>query len=218
LRDETTLAAQVAAIPEVKHVEFWVDDQLIAERESPPYETVWDASGLAAGPHQVRAVALDVQGHSAEATHSVTVPSPSYTLALALTISVLAGVAAIILIPLRLRRRQQQRDQELTKLFARKPASLREVEGLNPGQIWPLDKDEFHLGRKREENDLPLKGLSAARHQAVIRYQEGDYVIFSLYPEKPVLVNELPANPQAVLKSGDTLRLGETVLHFELHG
>jgi hypothetical protein len=79
-----------------------------------------------------------------------------------------------------------------------------------------LDKDELRLGRKRDENDLPLKGLSAARHQAVIRYQEGDYVIISLFPEKPALVNEIPAHPQAVLKSGDTLRLGETVLHFEM--
>ncbi len=216
LRGETILAAKVVAIPEVKNVEFWVDDQLIAEQKSPPYETVWDASELAAGPHQVRTVVFDVQGHSAEATHSVTVPSPNYVLPLVLIMVVLSGVAAVIYVPLRLRRRQQQRDRELSNLFTRKPASLREMEGLNPGRIWVLDKDEFHLGRKRDENDLPLKGLSAARHQAVIRYQEGDYVIFSLFPEKPALVNEIPAHPQAVLKSGDTLRLGETVLHFEM--
>jgi hypothetical protein len=218
LRGETSLAVEVSAIPEISHLEIWVDDQLIHTWEASPYETIWDSSVLDDGPHQVRVVAYDVQGHKAEAIHSVTVPTPSYLLPVLITTLVLTSVAALIFVPLRLRRKQQRHDQELSEFFARKPASLREVHGINPGHVWPLEKDEFRLGRKRDENDLPLMGLSAARQQAIIRYLEGDYVIISLYPEKPALVNEIPALPQAVLKSGDTLRLGETVLHFELQG
>jgi hypothetical protein len=218
LRGETNIAAQASAIPGLEKVEFWVDDQLVATRESTPYATTWDFTGMQVGTHQLRIVAYDVQGHSAEVTHAVTIPSTNYLPAMLLVLAILGGTAALIIIPLRMRRGQQKRDQEISELFARRPACLREVDGLNPGMLWKLDKDEFRLGRKRDENDLPLKGLSAARQQAVIRYQAGDYVIFSLYPEKPVLVNEIPAHPQAVLKSGDTLRLGETVLHFEMQG
>jgi hypothetical protein len=128
----------------------------------------------------------------------------------------LIATVAIVIVPLRLRSRLKKREQVIAEMFARKPAFLREVEGFEPGRVWKLDKEEIRLGRKREENDIPLKGLSAARRQAIIRYQEGEYVITSLYPEKPALVNEIPAHPQAVLQSGDTLRLGETVLHFEM--
>jgi hypothetical protein len=216
LRDVTTLAAQVTAIPELDRVEFWVDGKLIATRESSPYVTTWDPDGLPAGTHRVRLIAYDAQGHSAEVTHEVTIPSTNYLPATMLVLVILVCTTALIFLPLRLRRRMQHRNQELSRLFTRQPACLREVEGLNPGRVWEINQDEIRLGRKRDENDVPVKGLSAARQQAVIRYQEGEYIIFSLYPEKPVLVNEIPAHPQAVLKSGDTLRLGETVLHFEM--
>jgi hypothetical protein len=217
VRDITSLKAQVTAIPEVDRVEFWIDERLIASRESVPYETTWNPAGMPAGLHQLRLVAYDVQGHKAEILQEIRIPTDNPWRALLVALVIILGIAAIIIIvTLRLRRGMKKREQEISEMFARKPAFLREVEGLNPERIWSLDNDEIHLGRKREENDIPLKGLSAARRQAVIRYQEGEYVITSLFPEKPALVNEIPAHPQAVLKSGDTLRLGETVLHFEM--
>ena len=215
-RDITSLSARVTAIPAVERVEFWLDERLIASREAPPYEVSWNPAGTPPGEHTIRLVAYDIQGHKAEVTREIRITGNNPLPALLAALLILLGTATIIIVPLRLRRGLKKREQAISEIFARRPAFLREVEGVEPGRVWKLDKDEIRLGRKREENDIPLKGLSSARRQAIIRYAEGEYIITSLYPEKPALVNEIPAHPQAVLQSGDTLRLGETVLHFEM--
>ena len=89
---------------------------------------------------------------------------------------------------------------------------------MSPNQTWPISTDEVRLGRKRDENDIPLKGLSASRHHAVIRCIQGEYVIFTLNPKNPVIVNDQPVIDQQILHNGDLIRAGETVLRFELPG
>jgi len=57
--------------------------------------------------------------------------------------------------------------------------------------------------------------LNASRRQASIRYEQGQYVIYTLNPNNPALVNNSPVTNKAALKGGDIIRLGETVLRVE---
>ena len=93
-------------------------------------------------------------------------------------------------------------------------AVLREMEGLNPNQVWPLTADEIHLGRKKDENDIPLQGLRASRRHADIRRYEANYVIYSLSQENPVLINNEPV-VQQVLQPRDVIQAGESIFRFE---
>jgi pSer/pThr/pTyr-binding forkhead associated (FHA) protein len=93
-------------------------------------------------------------------------------------------------------------------------ATLVEISGLNPGQSWRLPGgSEIRLGRKRDENDIPLMGAAASRRHAVIRGQGGGHVIYSQKSDNPVLVNNLPAT-QATLHPGDRLKLGDSEFEY----
>ena len=92
---------------------------------------------------------------------------------------------------------------------------LHEIEGMNPGQIWPLTEGVLRLGRKREINDIPLKGLKASREQAVIEFREGIFIVRSLKIENPIYVNNQPVSNERALEAGDELRAGETILRVE---
>jgi pSer/pThr/pTyr-binding forkhead associated (FHA) protein len=94
-------------------------------------------------------------------------------------------------------------------------ASLRELKGLNPNQVWPLGVNEVRLGRKRDENDISLEGRKASRKHAVIRHEAGHYVIYSLSADNPVIVNNTPVVRSYILQQGDEIQLGDTVLKYE---
>jgi len=86
---------------------------------------------------------------------------------------------------------------------------------MNPDQIWPLGIAELRLGRKRDENDIPLQGLSASRRHAVIRFEQGEYIIQGVSANNPVIVNNETISQSHILRAGDVIQLGETTLRFE---
>ena len=88
---------------------------------------------------------------------------------------------------------------------------LQEIHGIAPDTLWPLDKDEIHLGRKRDENDIHLQGAGASRRMAIIRKVGNNFLIHALHPENPVFVNNHPVNQQVLLSPGDQIKLGESV-------
>ena len=128
---------------------------------------------------------------------------------------ILVGVLGImaLVIPLALRSRRRAAQAQPVPVVGR--AVLHEIEGLSPGQTWPLGIAEIRLGRKRDENDIPLKGLNASRRQATICFKAGRYQIIPLSPDNPVLINNAPVMIKTVLRSGDLIRLGGTILRFE---
>ncbi len=96
--------------------------------------------------------------------------------------------------------------------------SLVEIEGHNPGAVYPLSGAEISLGRKRDENDIALKGLGASRFQALIRLQGNEFVLFNLSPDNPVLVNGQPIKQQQNLYPGDEIQSGDSTFRFEMKG
>ena len=214
----TKITANVTTLPgiTVARVDFLVDGKVIASDTTAPFEADWDVTKYPALTHPVSAIAYDGSGlFTSEAKTSVNVEVGSYSWMAPLI--VLALAALIIPIALRSRRRT---GKSKTAVFVPTGSGsgqpvLREMEGMSPNQVWPLGTSEVRLGRKRDENDIPLKGLNASRRQASIRYEQGQYVIYTLSANNPVLVNNSPVTNMQALKAGDIIRLGETVLHFE---
>jgi len=65
------------------------------------------------------------------------------------------------------------------------------------------------------ENDIPLEGRNASRKHAVIRYERGQYVIYSQNADNPVIVNNTTVAQSHILRQGDEIQLGDTVLKYE---
>ncbi len=57
----------------VARVELHVDGALIANDDTPPYQEMWDTTGVTDGPHEIRATAFDSAGQSAFVRRAVTV-------------------------------------------------------------------------------------------------------------------------------------------------
>ena len=195
----------------VQKVEFYVDDKLIGTSTTQPYQATWDAPSYPAGPHSVKVMAYDSNDlfpSNQEIRVNVQVGSYSWLIILI----VLAAAALVIPIGIRARRRNRQ-------VISGQPLSgqplLREIEGLNPGQVWPLGNSEVRLGRKRDENNIPLQGLKASRHHALITLEGGRYIIASLSPDNPVIINNQPVPGKQVLHPGNIIQLGETTLRYE---
>ncbi len=89
--------------------------------------------------------------------------------------------------------------------------ALKEISGMNPNKVWPVDKEEISFGRKQQDNDIQLQGLSASRRMAVLRRVPEGLLLHPLHPENPVIVNGQPMNHQVLLTSGDKVQMGESV-------
>ncbi len=217
----TSISTNVTAMAQISRVEFSVDDALLNTVDAPPYEFSWDLNGVPAGNHKISVSAFDINGYSSQSSINVIVAIQQKS-GLIWIVGIVALVAAAVLIPLGLRSRKR-----MQKLGSSTPAAsddaapsaltarLVEIDGINPDQSWPLSAENVRLGRKRDENDIQLKGLQASRKHAVISLKQGQYVIFSLNPENPVLINN-QAVQQQVLNNGDVIQAGETTLRFEI--
>ncbi len=223
----TVISAEVSAMAQIIKVEFKTDDSLLGTVSTTPYQIQWDLKGVPAGTHTISAIAYDINGFSSEDSIStiVAIQQKSGLIWLA---GIATLVVAAVLIPLGLRSRKRIRQQSLSASLppdqsplggppGNAPAILREIEGINPNHIWNLSPENVRLGRKRDENDIPLKGLNASRKHAMISFNQGHYVIQSLNTQNPVMVNNEPVQQQ-VLNNGDVIQAGETILKFELSG
>jgi VWFA-related protein len=123
----------------------------------------------------------------------------------------LVGGVAFFLIITAVRGGRKSKETAIKK----KGAFLYELEGLYPNQKWFLKAAETRLGRKSNENDIPLKGLAASRRMALIRHHDSKYYIYSLNPQNPILVNNMQVQQQQILKTGDHIRAGESLFRFD---
>jgi VWFA-related protein len=189
-----------------------------------PFKFTWDSSSVAAGTHTLTISATDANQFTATKSVKVIVAVQHSNTILWFGLIVVIA-ASLMLIPLGLSRRRRMVAAASKNLKAVESgpvavqpgasrAILREVEGLSPGQVWPLQGDEIRLGRKRDENDVPLQGLSASRRHAVIRCQNDQYILLSLKPENQVTVNGQPVS-QWSLQPGDKIQLGQSIFMFE---
>jgi Ca-activated chloride channel family protein len=215
------ISAEAYALTSVDKVELLLDGQSITTFNAQPYEYQWDLTNVNQGSHTISMVLTAKDGSTDTAEVNVKVervlPIENPFGMLWIAGLILLAVAAV-LIPLSIRSRRRRGQAVSGAALGNVQAGtacLRELEGMNPDQVWPLGMAEVRLGRKREENDIPLQGLKASRRQAVIRFEQGRYVIYSLNPENPVLVNGSAVTEAHVLQPGDTLRLGETLLRYE---
>ena len=206
------ISAEVSSLGDVSvgKVEFLMDGMVIATFTAPPYEMNWNWTGSSSGMRVLSVVATDSTGlFHAQDTVVVNVGLGVFLWVILIFLVAVGGVVT----PIVLRRRRARRPG--VGAMAPGRATLRELEGLNPNQVWSLGTAETRLGRKRDENDIPLRGLKASRRHAVIHFEQGYYVIYSLNPSNPVVVNNVPVPNQQVLQPGDVIKMGDTVLQFE---
>jgi uncharacterized protein YegL len=223
------ISADVTAQAKISRVEFQVDGTTLGQVENPPYEMNWPAVGANQGAHEITVIAYDANGYSTPASVKVNVTGASGGIGQGLALAIILIVAALVIpIGLRLRSRMKAPKTDSESLTQTPPpvpsisvsdggAVLHELQGLNPEYIWNLpESGDIALGRKRDENDIPLKGATASRHHAVIRCQEGVYYLFNQRPENPTLVNSNPVTQECALTPGDTIQAGESLFQFEL--
>jgi len=202
------LEAEIDALAGVAGVIYYVDGAEFASLSSPPYTVEWPLDAVEAGTHTLRVVVTDANNLSSEAEIVVTVSLQSSGFILGLAVLVVIA-ASVILIPLARRRRKVLSSGSLL------PAHLMEVEGRHPGTVWPLSSVETRIGRKQEANDIHASGLSASRSHAVIRRLEGGYILINLNPANPTFINASAVETQQRLKSGDEIRIGESLFRFD---
>jgi VWFA-related protein len=218
------ITAKVTTLPgvSVSKVAFMVGTTEIAavpgNANQTEYEAAWNTRSYTAMAYPVSVVVYDTAGlFTTSKNMLVNVHVGNYSWMFILI--VLAVAALIVPIAMRSRRRRAMPPVGLTPGAAVASVAgrtaLRELEGMNPNQVWPLGVSEVRLGRKRDENDIPLQGLKASRRQGLIRFEDGLYVVYSLSAGNPVLVNEMPVPQMQVLKPGDLIRMGDSVFRFE---
>jgi hypothetical protein len=201
---------------ELSKVVFFVDNQEVASVLGNPAKTEYTAEWKTkeARQYPIKVIAYDTAGLFTTEAKPILVNVKPGDLSGLIVIIVLAFAALIIPFALRSRKHKQTAAVGVVGAPTGKLV-LYELEGMNPNQVWPLDFSEVKLGRKREENDIHLKGLKASRHHAVIRFEQGKYFIYSLNPANPVTINNFPVAQKQALVRGDVICLGETVLRFD---
>lgn len=222
---------------EIEEVVIFVNDEQLASFAAPPYQVEWPLYNVSPGEYVISAEARDVEGHTAQdevnvevhregvvqeqpttapSTETETVPvTPSIASDnsyLIWIVVILVLAFAGILIPLLLRKRT---GSGTVSSRTASTAVLHEMEGHAPGKAWPLATAEVRLGRKRDENDIHLKGRSASRRMGFIRFDHRGYSLYNLSPNNPAVVNGEPVPQQKLLQNGDVIQLGESKFRFE---
>lgn len=85
--------------------------------------------------------------------------------------------------------------------------------GDRPGHLYRLSDADTTIGRLGT-CDIVLDDATVSRQHAKVRKEGEDFVIYDLAATNPVLVNQQPIT-RHVLKEGDRVELGNTVLVFK---
>jgi Nif-specific regulatory protein len=83
------------------------------------------------------------------------------------------------------------------------------------GTIVPLVDEEVSIGREKS-NQLCLRSMLVSRRHCVVRNDSGHLKVSDLESTNGTFVNSVPVR-ECVLKHGDQLRVGESVLQFFSH-
>ena len=206
---------------DLSSLEVKVNDISLGEFDPSTTSVDWDTKKFQSGTYTISILAKDVNGFSGTATQDVVVEIQRFS-AIFWVILFVCLAAVAVAIPFIARGHKQ--NPAVISLAPVAPAVvsqgspvLVELAGLSPETVWPLNRDEVRLGRKHDENDIPLSGTNASRRHAIIRNVSGVCTIFSLNPENLVYVNGA-GEMQKILEPGDILDLGNTQLRFERRG
>lgn len=210
-----TIPLEVKAARGIARVEFFVDNVKIAEDKESPYEIEWDTRSVIPGYHDLRFVATDLEQNIGENQLRVNVELQKANNLLWVAIIILLAALGVI-IPFATRKNQSRKKAPVQPAAVpEQNPTLTERAGLEPGHVWKLSGGEIRLGRKRDENDIILKGTSASRFHAVINPTPNGYSIKTLNRENPVYINDQAVTDQVLLVSGDLIRAGESEFLYE---
>jgi hypothetical protein len=207
LSGSSKVVVEVSSLAGIAKVEYAIDGKVVETITASPYEAELNWDKYAKGPHLLAVTASDVNGFSDKQEFVIQAKGTRDIWFLILVLGL--GLAALA-IPIGLRQRRK------TVVAPGQPEKLvlRQIVGQNSGQTWNLGPGEIKLGR-RQSNDVRLNSTKASREHALVRYENGFYVLYNLRPENPPLVNNMKVHQKQVLKPGDVIQFGEDVFRYE---
>ncbi len=93
-------------------------------------------------------------------------------------------------------------------------ASLKVLEGLEPGKQFPLDGSEWVIGRS-PDCDVILEVAAVSRKHLVLRKQNGQFVVEDLGSRNGTYINGTRVNENAVLRHRDQMLICDILFQFE---
>lgn len=95
-------------------------------------------------------------------------------------------------------------------------AAFKFINGARKNEVVQIDKDIFFIGRS-ENNNLVASDRTVSRKHAVVNFIDDQYVISDLNSFKGMYINDKKTH-EAILNTGDRLKLGNSVFEFSLNG
>ncbi len=89
--------------------------------------------------------------------------------------------------------------------------------GSQCGQVYRIEKDSLTIGRG-SSNDITFPDPAMSRVHCEIRREGDDYIVEDRHSANGTFVNEEQIELPFILRPGDTVRLGQTVLLFQEEG
>ncbi|MBI5953347.1 MAG: VWA domain-containing protein [Chloroflexi bacterium] len=197
----TKAIAEVSSLVRVARVEYMVDGVELQTLTASPYEVTINWSDYSKGPHWLEVKATDANGFSDTQKIMVQARGKDFWF----LILVIGMSLAALGIPIAVWERKKAVG---TTAKVESQAILRELEGPNLGKVWHLGSQDVRLGRKRD-NDIQLRSTGASREQALIKYENGNHVLYNLSRENPPTVNKVEVRQKSALRSGDIIQFGK---------
>ena len=92
------------------------------------------------------------------------------------------------------------------------PGLLLSVSQLDFSRRWVLDKKETTIGRS-EDCDIIIRHSSVSRYHCMIRYQDGQYLLFDTYSSNGLWINDEKSS-LIELENNDFIEIGDIKLQF----
>jgi VWFA-related protein len=207
LSGTSKVVVDVNSLAGIAKVEYAIDGKVLESLTAPPFDANLNWDKYSKGPHLLSVKATDVNGFTDK--HEFVIQAKGTRDIWFLVLVIVLGLA-VLGIPIGLR----QRRKSVVVAGKTRQLVLLQVRGQNSGQTWTLGLDEIKVGR-RQSNDVQLKSSKASREHGVIRYENGQYVLYNLRQENPPLINNIPVYQRQIIKPGDVIQFGEDVLRYE---
>lgn len=207
LSGSSTVTVSTDSLDAIASVEYFVDKLPIQTLYHPPYEVSVNWDKYSKGLHLLEVKTTDVNGFVESKEVYVQVRG-TYDIWF-LVLVVLFGLTGLgIALGMRIRRKA------IGTPISSGQEVLREIKGAEPGRVWKLLYSDMGVGRK-SDNYIQLRSTKTSREHAIIKYEDGKYVLHNLKPENPPLINNVPVHNQQELRPGDVVQFGEEVLRYE---
>ena len=98
----------------------------------------------------------------------------------------------------------------------RAPASSGSLSIHYQGEVFPVNKDRFIIGRGKQSSDLTIKDPNVSRQHAMIEFSSGHYYIVDMGSTNGVEYNGQRVQRKAIVE-GDIFRVCDHELRFSFH-